>query len=54
MSEINNKSITHQNNNAVNPNPGSSSETTKNDKSDKSGWLLKWTNYLKGSYIIVD
>jgi hypothetical protein len=50
MSE-NNKSIIHQNANVT---AGSATTATaaaaETTKSDKSGWLLKWTNYLKGSF----
>lgn len=40
-----NKSIIHQNVSPASTIAGSGVELTK---SDKSGWLLKWTNYLKG------
>lgn len=43
MSENSTKSIIHQS--TASTSSGSGSETTK---SDKTGWLLKWTNYLKG------
>lgn len=46
MSENNTKSIIHQT--TTSSLSGSGSEATK---SDKSGWLLKWTNYLKGENI---
>lgn len=46
MSENNTKSLINQS--TASSSSGSGSETTK---SDKSGWLLKWTNYLKGEHI---
>jgi hypothetical protein len=46
MSENSTKSIIHQS--TASTSSGSGSETTK---SDKTGWLLKWTNYLKGELI---
>lgn len=46
MSENNNKSIIHQN--AIATAGSATAAAAETTKSDKSGWLLKWTNYLKG------
>ncbi len=50
-SEKNNKISENNSKSTVQQNAANSSAAADPAQSDKSGWLLKWTNYLKGMNI---